>query len=112
LTYCPNGIYQALLKRGEDYADKKAAYLLLDSMTKPCLSEAFRRTRGASATEKKELVFCDESYLKHLRLVGDARRAYLLAEVRCTSIQSLADARLTKASTRRTEAKNGSVQPY
>ena len=111
MTYCPNEIYQALLKTGEDYADKKAAYLLLDSMTKPCLSEAFRRTRGASATEKKELVFCDESYLKHLRIVVDARSAYLLAEVRYKSMQSLADARRTEASTRRAEAKYVSMQP-
>jgi hypothetical protein len=111
LTYNPNEIYHALLVSGEDYADKKAAYLLLDSMTKPQLSGAFYRTMGQSATEKRELMFRDDLYVKHLHVVADARHAYLLSDIKYKSMQALADAKRTEASTRRAEAKYVSMQP-
>jgi len=96
---------------GEVFADKKAAYLLLDSMTKPQLSCAFKRTEGHSATEKRELMFSDKRYIEHLQAVADARNEYLLAEVRYRSMQALADAKRTEASNRRAEAKYVSMQP-
>lgn len=111
MSYDPNEIYHALLKAGEDYADKRAAYMLLDSMTKPQLSDAFKRTVGQSATEKKELMFSDNQYVDHLLTVADARHAYFLADVRYKSLQALADAKRTEASTRRSEAKYVNMQP-
>lgn len=111
MNYCPNDIYQKLIKTGEDYADKKSAYMLLDSMTKPCLSKAYIRSKGSSATEKRELIYGDKVYIDHLQVVADARSAYLFAEVRYKSMQALADARRTEASTRRAEAKYVSMQP-
>ena len=111
MNYNPSEIYHALLTSGEDYADKKAAYLLLDGMTKPQLSDAFSRTVGQSVTEKRELMFRDDVYVRHLRAVADARHAYLLAEVKYRSMQALADAKRTEASTRRSEAKYVSMQP-
>ncbi len=111
LSYCPNKIYHALLESGEDYADKRAAYLLLDSMTKPQLSSAFDRTMGHSATEKRELMFSDTLYVEHLYSVAQARHAYFLADVRYKSMQALADAKRTEASTRRSEAKYVNMQP-
>lgn len=110
MSYCPNEIYHALLETGEDYADKRAAYLLLDSMTKPQLSNAFNRTTGHSATEKRELMFRDSLYVKHLHAVAQSRHAYFLADVRYKSMQALADARRTEASTRRSEAKYVNMQ--
>ena len=98
------------MKTGEDYADKRAAFMLLDSMTKPYLSKAYVRTAGSSATEKKELMYSDAVYIRHLRVVDEARKAYLLAEVRYKSMQALADARRTEASTRRAEAKYVGMQ--
>lgn len=111
MVYSPNEIYHALLDSGVDYADKKAAYLLLDSMTKPQLSDAFNRTTGQSATERRELMFRDDLYIRHLQSVADARHAYLLADVKYKSMQALADARRTEASTRRSEAKYVAMQP-
>lgn len=111
MSYHPNEIYHALLESGEDYADKRAAYLLLDSMTKPQLSDAFERTVGHSATEKRELMFRDSLYVEHLQSVAQARRAYFLADVRYKSMQALADAKRTEASTRRSEAKYVNMQP-
>lgn len=111
MNYDPSEIYHALLSSGDDYADKKAAYLLLDSMTKPQLSNAFNRATGHSATEKRELMFRDDMYVKHLQIVADARHVYLLAEVKYKSVQALADAKRTEASTRRSEAKYVGMQP-
>ncbi len=102
--YNPNEIYQHLIKSGEEYADIKAAYLLFDSMTKPYLSEAFKRAEGTSISERKEHMYSDPVYIEHLKKLGDARKDYLLAEVRYKSMQALADARRTEASTRRAEA--------
>lgn len=98
------------MKSGEDYADKKSAYLLLDSMTKPVLSECFKRSAGSSATEKRELMFSDNQYTDHLDSVANARRSFLLSEVSYRSMQALADARRTEASTRRAEAKYVGMQ--
>jgi len=108
--YNPNEIYQALIKSGEDYADKKAAYLLLDSMSKPILSECYRRLTNASATAKKELMCSDKQYIDHLNTLASARKAFLLSEVNYKSMQALADARRTEASTRRAEAKYVGMQ--
>lgn len=110
MTYNPNEIYQALIKSGEEYADKKAAFLLLDSMTKPILSACFCRSLGSSATEKRELMHADRQYTDHLQAVSDARRSFLLSEVSYKSMQALADARRTEASTRRAEAKYVGLQ--
>ena len=111
MNYNPNEIYHALLKSGEDYADKRAAYLLLDSMTKPQLSDAFSRTVGHSATEKRELMFRDDLYINHLHSVAQARHAYFLSDVKYKSMQALADAKRTEASNRRSEAKYVGMQP-
>lgn len=108
--YSPNEIYQALIKAGEEYADIKAAYMLIDSMTKPQLSEAFKRSAGNSATEKKEMMHGDKEYVQHLKDVAIARHKFLLAEVRYKSMQALADARRTEASTRRAEAQYVGMQ--
>lgn len=110
MNYNPNEIYQALIKSGEDYADKRAAFLLLDSMTRPVMSECFQRASGASATEKKGLMHADNQLIDHLQAVSDARRLFLLSEVSYKSMQALADARRTEASTRRAEAKYVGLQ--
>jgi len=108
--YNPNEIYQALVKAGEEYADLKAAYMLLESMTKPHLSDAYRRSEGSSATEKRENMYSDDVYIEHLKMVADARKAFLHGEVRYKSMQALADARRTEASTRRAEAQYVGMQ--
>lgn len=102
--YNPNEIYQHLIKAGEEYADIKAAYLLLDSMTKPYLSEAFKRSEGKNISERREHMYSDKLYIEHIKTLAGARKDYLLAEVRYKSMQALADARRTEASTRRAEA--------
>ncbi|MHA1483484.1 MAG: hypothetical protein ACTSQA_08655 [Candidatus Heimdallarchaeaceae archaeon] len=110
MSYNPNEIYQALVKAGDEFADVKSAYRLLDSMTKPQLSEAFRRTPGASATERRELMFSDELYVDHLTRVAAAYQSFLIAEVRYRSMQALADAKRTEASNLRAEAQYVGMQ--
>ena len=45
-------------------------------------------------------------YKAHLNGLGEARRAYLLAEVKYRSIQALSDHRRTEQSTKRAEIKH------
>lgn len=110
MSYNPNEIYQALIKAGEEYADTKAAYMVLDNLTKTYLADAYEATFGSSATERKIVVYGHIIYTEHLDQLSHARLAFLHAEVRYKSMQALADARRTEASTRRAEAKYVGMQ--
>ncbi len=108
--YEPNKIYHELMTAGEEYADKRAAYCVLDDMSKSILADAFIDIEGGSAAERKEKALASELYLCHLRMLSVARRAFLLAQVKYDATKALADARRTEQSTKRTEMQHISGQ--
>jgi len=105
MSYDPNLIYNKLIETGADWADKKSAFMLLDDMTKTVLADVIVNTDAKSMAERTEMAKADSYYKAHLKGLGEARKAYLHAEVIYKSMQALADARRTEASTRRAEAK-------
>ena len=110
MTYNPNEIYQALCKAGAEWADKKAAYELLNDMTKTVLSSLKKHAVGSSDAERTTEALAHQDYKDHLYETAEARKAFLHAEVKYKSMQALADARRTEASTRRAEAKYVGMQ--
>ena len=104
--YDPNKIYAKLIEIGEIWADKKAAFQLLDDMTKTILAERISSMEGGSMAERTEKARADKMYIAHLKGLGEARREYLVAEVKWKSVQMYADAKRTEQSTRRAEMKN------
>jgi len=107
--YDPNKIYQALLDAGNKWADKKAAFQLLDDMTKTYLADCIDRCEEGSMAAKTEKARLDPVYISHLEGLAKARREFLIAEVGYKSMQALSDHRRTEQSTRRAEANLGST---
>ena len=107
--YNPNEIYQKLIESGSDWADKKAAYELLNDMTKTVLASLKRQYAGSDADRTTEAL-AHKDYKVHLAETAGARREFLIAQVKYHSMQALADARRTEASTRRAEAKYVGMQ--
>lgn len=106
MSYDPLKIYNKLVEIGSEWADKKAAFQILDDMTKTILAERISEMEGGSMAERTEKAKADKMYTAHLRGLGEARREYLMAEVKWKSAQMYADAKRTEQSTKRAELQN------
>ena len=98
-------IYRKVEEAGLAWADKKAAYEMLDDMTKTVSADLltdYGRTCKTKA-EAEALAFSDRRYKEHLALLAAARREWLHSEVRYKSAQLLAELRRSEESSRRAE---------
>mgnify|MGYP001616202422 FL=1 len=101
-----DAIYRKVEQAGLDWADKKAAFELLDDMTstvKADLTTDFYVTCTSKA-EAEQRALASARYKEHIAELSAARRAWLTSEVRYKSSQLLADLRRSEESTRRAEA--------
>ena len=98
-------IYKAVADAGEAWADKKAAYELLDDMTATIRADVTTDfySSCSSKGEAVERALASKIYKDHLANLSGARRAWLLAEVKYKSVQLLAELRRSEESTRRAE---------
>ena len=100
-----DGIYRKVEQAGLDWADKKAAFELLDDMTstvKADLTTDFYVTCSSKA-EAEQRALASARYKEHIASLSAARREWLHSEVRYKSAQLLADLRRSEESTRRAE---------
>ena len=100
--YNPNQIYHQLMEAGEDWADKKSAYELLNDMTKSVLAQEMAKLDGSNA-DRKTKAEASQEYKNHLKTLAESRKAFLLSQVKYDSIKALSDHRRTEQSTRRVE---------
>lgn len=98
-------IYAEVSAAGETWADCKAAYEALDDNTKSVLADiALGYMDGKTSKTEAELrALASRGYRDHLASVKEARRAWLMAQVRYDSLKMLAELRRTQESTRRAE---------
>lgn len=98
-------IFRQVTEAGEAWADKKAAYEMLDDMTATIRADATTDfyVTCKSKDEAKERALASKPYRDHLASVAAARRAWLLAEVKYKGVQLLAELRRSEESTRRAE---------
>ena len=96
-VYSPSLIYKTLMSTGSDWADKKAAYMLLDDMTKTVLADITSRKEAKSMAEREQMSRADSMYKAHLQALGEARRVYLQAQVKYESAKALAEGKKTEA---------------
>mgnify|MGYP001617301208 FL=1 len=99
-------IYKLVMDGGMAWADCKAAFQLLDDLTKTILADqctaikiGYKCTQGEAETR----ALASEAYKAHLTSLAVARKAWLHAEVRYKSAQLLAELRRSEESTRRAE---------
>lgn len=100
-----NEIFNSVSKAGEDWADKKAAYEMLDDMTATVRADVTTDfySSCSSKAEAQERALASKTYKDHIASLSAARRAWLLAEVKYKSVQLLAELRRSEESTRREE---------
>lgn len=94
--------YDALVKAGEDWADKQAAAELLEETKKSILAKLINVAEGSvNAREYKALA--DPEYTSFVEGMVTARKAANKARVRYDSAKVLAEMRRSEESTRRAE---------
>lgn len=99
-------IYAKVIEAGEDYADKKAAYEMLDDLTKTVYADIVTDYLPPTCVTKSEAetrAYVDQKYKAHLASLSRARREWLLSEVRYKALLMLSELRRTNESTRRAE---------
>jgi hypothetical protein len=101
----PDKIYHEVITAGNDWADKKAAYEMLDDTTKSVLAQIAGRYMDGKTTktQAESNALASSEYRTHLETVAKARREFLLAQVKYDSLKMLAELRRTQESTRRAE---------
>ncbi len=95
--------YDALVRSGEDWADKDAAASLLEESRKSVLAKLKNESGEKSDAAKETLALCHSDYREHLGLMIEARREANRARVRYDSAKVLAEMRRSEESTRRAE---------
>jgi len=98
-------IYTTVLAAGEQWADARSAYELLDDMRQTILADVTSGLYGTcgSKSEADTMARCSSVYRDHLAALGRARKVWLHAEVRYKTAQLLAELRRSEESTRRAE---------
>ena len=102
----PDKIYAVVEKCGLDWADKKAAFEMLDDLTKTVLADLTTDTMTGHKCSKSEAETRSQAhplYKEHLTRLASARRAWLHAEVKYKSTTLLAELRRSEESTKRAE---------
>lgn len=95
--------YDALIKSGDDWADKDAAATLLEETKKSVLAKLKMEAAGKSDAASETIALCHPDYQAHLESMVEARRQAVRARVRYDSAKTLAELRRSEESTRRAE---------
>lgn len=105
MDFNPRELYDRVITTGEDWADKKAAYDLLDDSTKSVLAQLTgdRLPQEKSYAAAEGQARASSAFREHLAAVAAARRAFLVAQVRYDGAKMFVDLRRTQESNRRAE---------
>lgn len=95
--------YDALIKSGDDWADKDAAASLLEETKKSVLAKLKNEADAKTDAARESLALCHADYKAHLDAMTEARRAAIKARVRYDAAKTLAEMRRSEESTRRAE---------
>ena len=95
--------YDALIKAGEDWADKDAAANLLEETKSSILAKLKNESGAKSDAAAETLAKCHPDYQAHLDRMCEARRVANRAKVKYDSAKILAEMRRSEESTRRAE---------
>ena len=101
----PEKIFHEVSTAGEAWANLKAAYELLDDVTKSVLADITANFMDGkmSRAEAEMRALASGDYKTHLASVSAARKEWLRAQVKYDSLKLLADLRRSQESSRRAE---------
>lgn len=90
-----------LRKRGDDWADKDAAYKALEEVQKSVLAQAFLNVEGGSVAEREAKARASAIFAEHLVAIADAREAANKARVAYDVYRTYVDLMRTNAAAQR-----------
>ena len=96
-----DALHDRLGQLGEEWADKDAAFHLLDDMTKSVLSECMADHEDKSNAAAETLARRSEMYLHHLESLSDARKEMNRARVKYDSAKAWIELWRTRQATER-----------
>lgn len=103
MSFDPEKVYDAIVKAGEDWADKEAAAALLEETRKSVLARLMNEAAASSIAGKEMQALGDDAYSDFVEGMVAARKAANKARVRYDSAKVLAEMRRSQESTRRAE---------
>ena len=103
MTLDPDKAYEAMVRAGEDWADKQAAADLLEETRKSVLAKLMLEAAATTQAAREMHALADESYTDFIEGMVNARKAANKARVRYDGAKVLAELRRSQESTRRAE---------
>lgn len=104
MSFDPDKAFDALIRAGEDWADKEAAADLLEETKKSVLADLQLKSEGTTGSAREMYALADPKYRDFVEGMVNARKAANKARVRYDSAKVLAELRRSQEATRRAEA--------
>jgi hypothetical protein len=100
-----NELYHKLTQAGDDWADKQAAYNVLDDTKNAVLAQLMLKSNATSVAAKEIEAKASKEYTDHVKHTQEAMKLALKAKVNYESIKIWIDLKRSEEATRRAEMK-------
>jgi hypothetical protein len=100
-----NELYHKLTQAGDDWADKQAAYNVLDDTKNAVLAQLMLKSSATSVAAKEIEAKASKEYTEHVKHTQEAMKLALKAKVNYESIKIWIDLKRSEEATRRAEMK-------
>lgn len=98
-----NELYQRLIEAGNDWADKQAAFNVLDDTKNSVLAKLTLKSDATSVSAREVDAKASQEYTDHVKATQNAFKEALKAKVKWESIRIWIDLRRSEEATRRAE---------
>lgn len=100
-----NELYQKLIESGNDWAEKQAAFNVLEDTKNAVLSKLMLESDAPSVAAREVEAKASDGYAEHVKATQEAMKAALKAKVKYQAIQVWIDLKRSEEATRRAEMK-------
>lgn len=100
-----NELYYKLTEAGNDWADKQAAYNVLDDTKNAVLAQLTLKSEAPSVAAREIEAKASKEYTEHVKKTQDAMKQALKAKVNYESIKIWIELKRSEEATRRAEMK-------
>lgn len=100
-------LYHKLTEAGSDWADKQAAFNVLDDTKNAVLSQLMMKSDAGSVAAREIEAKASQEFLDHVKNTQEAMKAALKAKVHYEAIKTWVELKRTEAANERTLARLG-----
>jgi hypothetical protein len=101
LEFDPTKLYHKMVEAGNDWADKQAAYQVLDDTRNTVLARLMQASKAPSVAAKEIDAKASKEYEQHIKAAQEAQSAALKARVKYDAIRTWIDLQRTRAANER-----------